>query len=236
MGLTYDDARSVLHDAIQEGADASDGRLRLFEAFSAIAQPGHVVELMTSISGNAGAVEAGAARSFRHPLGFTKVTLIDALPLFTLRIHAWWPAAQPAADHIHNHRYWFVSRILIGSYDMELFQKADDGELMVEYQEEVSRRQGWQLARLGRSHLQRLGTFRLGPNSRYDLPPETLHRISVPPDSACVTILLQSASTRSTTQVFLRPSQPRPEPRPKNSLSIDAYKGQFEALLAVLAS
>ena len=236
MGLTHDDARSVLNDVFEKALDVGDRRSRVFEAFSAIAQPDHVVELMRSISGNAAAVEAGAARSFHHPLGFTKITLIDALPVFTLRIHAWWPTTQVTADHIHNHRYWFVSRILTGSYDMELFQKAENGELMMEYQEHVSQRQGWQLARLGGSHLQRLGTLRLHSSSSYDLPPETLHRVSVPRETACVTILLQSASTRSTTQVFMRPSQPRPEPRPKSSLSIDAYKGQFEALLAVLAS
>lgn len=234
MGMTYSDARSVLSDVVDKAADHRDGSASLLEAFSALAQPRHIAEVLSSMAGDAAVIDAGAARSFRHPLGFNKITLIDALPSFMLRMHVWWPTTEVLADHIHNHRFGFATSVLVGAYDMELFQRADTGQPMTEYQEAVTDQRGWQLTKIGLAHLQLLATLRLEQGATYALPADALHRVTATAKAPCVTLFLQTARSRSTTHVFASPGQPPPMQSAKHRLTVDAYVGQCNALLAEL--
>lgn len=61
--------------------------------------------------------------SYRHANGFDKIVLLSG-PDFKLRLHRFVrdPTKQPPpAEHVHNHRWPFASRIIKGSLRMDLF-------------------------------------------------------------------------------------------------------------------
>lgn len=71
-----------------------------------------------------------AARSYTHENGFDKIVLVDSQsPSFQLRLHIWWPVSGDInQSHIHAHSADFLTRIVNGSYLMELFGERSDGQ------------------------------------------------------------------------------------------------------------
>src|SRR5215472_4336759 len=162
MGQTHTGVAAVLHDILRRPRGVlGSSSAGLLDTVSALAKPGELFELLLSLRKDDQAVSACAARSFRHPLGFNKLTLIDALPLYMLRIHVWWPNNEPGVDHVHNHRFNFVSSVICGSYDMQVYEQDDSGSPMVQYQEDVSPDLGWRLQHIGITRLRELSTMRL---------------------------------------------------------------------------
>jgi hypothetical protein len=234
MGQTYSGAAAVLHDALRQSPHGSQPSADLLEMISAMARPGDLAELLLSLDKEDKAITACAERSFRHPLGFSKLTLVDALPLFNLRVHVWWPGAADGVDHVHNHRFSFVSGVVCGSYDMQLYEQDPAGSPVIEYRENVSPELGWRLDHVAATRIRPLTTIRLQPGTSYALPAETLHRVTVKRTVPCVTLFLQTAISRSTTQVFIRPGDPIPSQTSKVPFSGDDYRRQLELILAVL--
>jgi hypothetical protein len=234
MGQTYSGAAAVLHDALGQPPCGSQPSADLLEIVSAMARPSDLAELLLSLSKVDKAIAACAERSFRHPLGFSKLTLIDALPLFNLRVHVWWPGDEGGVDHVHNHRFSFVSGVACGSYDMQLYEQDPAGSPVIEYCENVSPELGWRLDHVAATRIRPLTTIRLKPGTSYALPAETLHRVTVKRTVPCVTLFLQTTVSRSTTQVFIKPGEPIPSQTPKEPYSGDDYRRQLESILALL--
>ena len=97
----------------QARLDGPDKKAAL-ETTSALAQSSRLVELLQSLHGDLQAAATCAQQSYLHPLGFHRLMLIDASPLFELRCHVWWPDASPGVDHVHNHRFAFISAVVRG--------------------------------------------------------------------------------------------------------------------------
>lgn len=234
MGQTHSGAAAVLHDILNKPTADLEPSTGLLETVSAMAKPCELTELLLSLYKDDQTVNACAARSFRHPLGFNKLTLIDALPLYMLRIHAWWPDSGIAVDHVHNHRFDFISSVVCGGYDMEVYKQDYIGSPMVEYRESVSPELGWSLNHIGMTRLRPLTTIRLQQGTSYTLSAESLHRVTAQPAIPSVTLFLQTTISRSTTQVFVSPGGPTPIRTPKEPMTSDAYRLQLEAILAEL--
>jgi hypothetical protein len=234
MGQTHSGAAAVLHEILARPADDPDRSAELLETVSAMARPSELTELLLSLYKDDQAISACTKRSFRHPLGFDKLALIDALPLFILRIHAWWPRSESGVDHVHNHRFSFVSSIVCGSYDMQMYTKDPNGSLMVEYQEEVTADLGWRLQRVATTRIKPLTTIRLQQGASYALPAETLHRITVQHEVPCLTLFLQTKISRSTTQVFVDHDDPVPAGTPKRPFSCENYRQQLASVISLL--
>lgn len=234
MGQTHSGATAVLHDALAQSRGGSELPAELLEIVSAMARPSELTELLLSLRKDDQAITACARRSFRHPLGFDKLMIIDALPKYTLRIHAWWPGASSGVDHVHNHRFSFISSVVHGSYDMQMYEKGHGGSSVVEFQEEVSAALGWRLHRVAITRIRPLATIRLWQGTSYVLPAETLHRVTMKRQSPCITLFLQTEISRSSTQVFIYEGAPVPVSIPKESLTCDGYRRSLEAVLAVL--
>ena len=252
MGLRLSDVTCLLNDALRQTRRDGQAQERELAALSSLAQPSRIIELLRSLHSNRDAAAACAEQSYLHPLGFYKLMLIDAAPLFELRVHVWWPSSRPGVDHVHNHRFSFVSTVVCGGYDMQVFQVDPAGEEMAEYREVASPDTGWRLESVGRARLaspdtgwrlEPVGRARLGlltsaklrQGSSYALSAEALHRVSVPPGTLCVTLLLRTAIADSTTQVFAEPGHVVSTAIPKMSLSSDDYRAHLEALLDELA-
>jgi hypothetical protein len=236
MGKAYSDASTILNDILSLPSCGSQPPAQLLEILSAMAQPYELTKLLLSISEDDEAIAACAERSFRHPLGFSKLTLINVLPLFQLRAHVWWPGNWTGVDHIHNHRFSLVSSVVHGTYEMQMYEDHPAGLPMTEYREEVSRELGWRLQYVSTTRIRSLATIRLQQGTSYILPAETLHRVTVMRVVPCVTLFLQTMNSRSTTNVFINQGDPIPVEAPKEPYSSNGYRRQLESLLAVLRS
>jgi hypothetical protein len=234
MGQTHSGAATVLHDILEQSSGDQGTSAELLEIVSAMAEPSELTELILSLYKDDQAISACARRSFWHPLGFNKLAVIDALPLYILRIHVWWPDTSTRVDHVHNHRFDFISSVVHGSYDMQMYEKNRTGSPMVEYREEVSPELGWRLCPVATTRIRPLTTIRLQQGTSYALPAETLHRVAVKQEAPCVTLFLQTKISRSTTQVFINQGDPVPETTPKDPLTCDNYRRQLESIIALL--
>jgi hypothetical protein len=140
MSLGLDDATQFLHAALDKGGSAEDSEQAALAVMSSLADPAHLSELLKSVHANSNVAADCAGKSYLHPLGFHKLMLVDAPPLFELRIHAWRPTYTLGVDHIHNHRFGFVSSVIRGGYDMQIFQTGNNGTPMHEYRGTMGQR------------------------------------------------------------------------------------------------
>jgi hypothetical protein len=201
-----------------------------------LARPSHLVEMLRLLRDSRQAAAGCARQSYRHPLGFHALMLIDGTPEFDLRLHAWWPARQPGADHVHDHRFAFASTIVRGGYEMQIFRPDPVGTPMLEYSESGGAREGWELRPVGPARLSLLTTLTLETGSSYALRADTLHRVSVPPGRLCVTLLLRTAlnATRPTTRVFARPGDKVAALAPLRTMTSNEYRWHLGALIREL--
>lgn len=237
MNVTMVDVRRELSALLLERSPADYDSKAILDILSAIARPDALIRLIDSVHTDSRAVASCASRSFRHPLGFDKIMLVNCLPLFSLRIHVWWPSETISAEHIHNHRFNFLSFALRGSYTMETFQvNPNSGITMTEYQEALTRSGGWELRPLGDAYIQSLCTIIIKQGSGYELRADTLHKVTVEPGSMCMTIFLQTTPIRTTTRVFAKPEECAPFRSPKEVLSTEVYRRKLETIASELLS
>jgi hypothetical protein len=225
-----------LHDALGQGELGGRTKKVALEATSALAQPALLIELLQSLYGDPQMVEACARLSYLHPLGFHKLMLVNASPIFELRCHAWWPDSSPGADHVHDHRFAFISAVVRGGYQMEVFQTDPTGTPALEYHEIVSPGTGWILNPIGISRLRLLSSAQHGQGTSYALEADALHRVIVPPGNLCITLVLRTALMGSKTRVFANPDHAAPAKIPVRVMSGDDYRRQLDAVLVELTS
>lgn len=231
MNLGLNGVTQLLRDAISHSQPVEQADQASLELMSSLSEPVCLAELLHSIHASPQRTVECAARSYLHPLGFRKLVLISESPLFQLRIHAWQPSDVPSVDHVHNHRFGFVSSVICGGYDMLLFQADDDGTPMLEYREAAQPGTGWRLERQGTAGLRLLTNVRLRAGASYALAPGALHRVAVPAATRCVTLLLSTFATGTTTRVFVQHDQDVRTVVPIQVMSHEEYRRQLALLL-----
>ncbi len=78
-----------------------------------------VNSLLLELLSNNNNLKRVANRSYWHGNGFLKIVLLDFH--YKLRLHIWFPN-NPCEENIHSHRWGFISQILIGTLNSELWQ------------------------------------------------------------------------------------------------------------------
>jgi hypothetical protein len=202
----------------------------------ALAEPSTLARFLADLLAEPANVDRCAADSYEHALGFSKIVLIDAAPLFKLRLHVWWPTSSRDVAHIHNHRFSFASALVTGEYEMATFEPAEAGIPVTSYVERSVSAEGWRLDPHGDAYLRQAINLRLTPGSGYTLAPTTLHKVSVGRSRACVTLVLQTAIMRPATEVFTQPGVAVPAWIPVASLNSANYRRRLDDVLAVLTS
>src|SRR5581483_9107470 len=154
MDLTSSAVTHWLHDLLQTARSDDDTQRAALEAVSFLAAPERMPALLSSLRSSTESLNDRTMLSYRHALGFDKLTLINSAPSFVLRMHAWWPKHNRGAEHVHNHRFVLASAILRGGYDMHSFASDTAGEPMYEFQEQLSDPSAdWRLQPVGPAHL-----------------------------------------------------------------------------------
>jgi hypothetical protein len=231
MDVTHNNVQRVLSMYLSDIKNSQYGSTAILDTLATIAEPTSLIRLMSSIRTDLNVVGSCASRSFLHPLGFDKIMLINCSPIFTLRLHAWWPTQKFAAEHVHNHRFNFLSFVVRGGYMMETFQPAcSDGIRMTEYQETPGADGSWELREVGPACIQPIEARALKQGVGYELPSDVLHQVVVTPGTMCLTLFLQTTPTSSATRVYTNPEESAPARTPKKILSATAYRGKLDAI------
>jgi hypothetical protein len=233
MDVTHVNVQRVLSMYLTDIENSRYDSTAILGTLATIAQPTSLIRLISSIKMDLNVLGSCASRSFLHPLGFDKIMLINCSPIFTLRLHAWWPNQNFAAEHIHNHRFNFLSFVVRGGYIMETFRPAcNEGMKMTEYQETSGADGSWELREVGPAYIQPIEARTLKQGAGYELPSDVLHKVAVTPDTMCLTLFLQTTPTISATRVFTNPEESAPARTPKRILSATAYRDKLDAIVS----
>jgi hypothetical protein len=204
-----------------------------------ITHDGQIGELLRGIRDDPSAAHC-AALSYRHPLGFESILLIDEQPGFRLRLHVWWPDDEPGVEHVHNHRFMLATVVLLGRYDMQIYQPSAAGLQMDEYRERsVPDGKTWHLEHVGLTGLRPLTSVSVGKGSGYALATDVLHRVRVPEGTLCVTLFLTTPAVParpSDTRVFAAAGTAAPVQSGTRALPLQDYKLRLDTISAELAS
>ncbi|HEX4062175.1 MAG TPA: hypothetical protein VHY58_14260 [Streptosporangiaceae bacterium] len=237
MEPAIDSVTRWLHDLLDGAKPGGETQQAAFQALSSLAQPGHTVAVLRSLRARPANVSRLLARSYRHPLGFDQLALIDAAPRFRLRLHTWWPDSDRGTEHVHDHRYPPAAAILHGGYAMHLLRPDPVGVQMTEFREQPNQlTEGWQLDRIGDTSLGLVGTIQLTKGDAYALAADTLHQVVVAPGTQCLTLFLESTPVGLTTRVFAERGASARASTPKQHLTREDYLRILDAALTVITT
>jgi hypothetical protein len=145
-----------------------------------------------------------ASHSYLHANGFDKIILIsNQLPFYKLRLHIWNGLGGPSElrGHIHNHRWSFASRLIMGKARHDLYEERTNGEMYYKYDYLPSSVPGaFTLRTRGTQTLERLLSLQVTAGATYSIHHSAIHRvIAMEP---MVSIVLQGAAVGDGSTVF----------------------------------
>ncbi len=174
---------------------------------SQIAQPEHLVSVLTSITEDEGLLRLTASRSYRHVNHFDKVVLYDEDPTqYRLTLHIWEP---PYSDEerldecIHGHRFSFWSSVLTGELVSINFVEQEDGHVYRSYSycpEERDKENFYTYE--GETRLSAITTVLTAQEASYYARYDQIHRIDLPQIDAVTTLVLRSPRIRERSIVY----------------------------------
>lgn len=155
-------------------------------------------------------------QSYRHPNHFEKLVLAQFPSGHKVVAHVW-PGTAPGKPHrdgnLHNHRWHFATRVLVGSYSFTEFEvrTADRGSGPVYREHRYSVGPGGEhrLEDVAPRHLviTRRRTLRAGDT--YLLPNSVIHHIEMYDPAPTVTLFVQGPPLSTSTRVFSKAPLPQ---------------------------
>lgn len=141
--------------------------------------------------------------SYRHANGFARITLPFLLDTqCRARLHIWDVESNDTARDMHNHRWYFASRVLHGALENQTFKVDRDGEF-THYVHTASDDVSYSLASAGSASLSldSIDTHRAG--DAYSMPPPLVHDI-LAIGNGTSTFVIEFPFVRSHTDIFSR--------------------------------
>lgn len=141
-------------------------------------------EFIEKVIANDDWLEAIAKRSYYHVNGFDKLILLQE-DNYSLRVHIWWKKnRKKTREDVHNHRWDFISGVLVGTSVQELFSlssKEEEGAFEVSHYRYTPQRTHknlrYQMKNLGSVFLCKQGKKRISHGQVYALKRSELHRV-----------------------------------------------------------
>jgi hypothetical protein len=204
MELNLKTVESFLDDLFTHDEGYRDEHL--LRALSLFEEPGDVVSLIRSIHSSPTLLQSVARNSYSHVNGFEKLVLLASPRLgYKLRLHIWWPdERRETREDIHNHRWDFGSRILLGQLEFENFIQASEGSRLLRY---ASYSRGseecFRFQQTGSAQLSSGFTGRLKMGSFYCQPHHAAHASASERSVTTATLLVQGPPRRDFSDVFL---------------------------------
>ena len=177
-----------------------------------------------------------ASRSLAHPLGFDKFTLMTS-ELYQVRLHIWWPNEGRGREDIHNHRFSFVSAVILGQVEVTIYDLAKPGTVMMQYREH--RRRGgasYQYVQMDSVQVQVASAFSLAPGSAYYLRSSALHCVDVLTGTMAATLFVRIPRLATSTTVLVRSGEREPLAGVRRTFDLEEARERLEMFATVLAS
>jgi len=192
-----------------------------------LAQPESFAQMVESLLVSSSLAEHVARHSYRHPLGFDKFVLAPLRPLGQLRLHVWWPEDTREREHIHNHRFGFMSAVLLGEVRTSVYRPAAGDDLT--HFSEVGGYREWRFEDLGRGSTALSIAAALAAGSVYAMPADALHRIDATPQLTA-TLFLETSANRPASSVYVAGGG-KPETYVGKELAAQDVRERFTRLL-----
>jgi hypothetical protein len=197
-------------------------------------QRGLVYQMIKSICADDSLMSSCAQRSARHPLGFDKFVLY-ATDAYQLRIHVWWPGETHGTEHIHNHRFSFVSGIIAGKIHVASYRLARKGVSYARFREKKYPDDGmYEYHPYGNVQIGLASLQMLCPGSVYYLDSRELHRVQAADDRLSATLFIRLSQIRASTDVLVDTGGKMPTSGLRDSMAIDAARRRLESFASVM--
>lgn len=195
-------------------------------ALASALRDGLMRELLVEVRTISGNVSALAQLSYRHELGFTKVTLGEFPDRqLKVRLHVWQQAKMPDEANIHNHRfdgYSYVLRGAIGDTRWEASASSGGTHLHYRYTPRLDASE-YVLKYLGRACLTPTMASQAYEGDTYWFSGEDLHTTTVLSRSLLTLFLEDRKRLRSYADVFSRRYPANHHPITATALSEEEY-------------
>jgi hypothetical protein len=176
-----------------------------------------------------------ARSSVAHPLGFDKFALMSS-DLYQVRLHIWWPGGMRGREDIHNHRFPFVSAVIVGQLNISIYKIARTGTAMLRFQENrQAGGAGYRYVRLANVQVRQSGGSSCAAGNAYYMRSDILHRVDVADSNLAATLFVRIPRAIRSTTVLVDPAANAPAEgaRPRFDLAETRQRLQtFATLLA----
>ncbi len=198
-----------------------------------------IVDLLHAVLSSRVTLEDLASESYAHPNGFTKVPVFEQGLGERLAIHLWHPSRDPSlriASQVHDHRWSFVSQVLLGELVHEEYVESDIGEDVVLFSYRSPRgRDAFSLTERGARRLEAVAEARFSRGSRYRLEHDICHRATAVAGSTA-SIVHQAQPAKENSLVYRSPANQLPCGRvPLKLRSPQQLEGDLRTILDGLA-
>ena len=239
MYRTIDEVRTILNDAVSRASPGVDTYVDT--RLSEVLDRQQIAYLLSALLSDRNRLPIIASQSYAHSNGFDKIALISSInPEYKLRLHIWWPGSEHQdnipVELIHDHRWHFLSTVLLGSLRMEVFQHAEQAPLKFQYRYSPRdpHKQSYSMELVGRVPLTSGFKTRLVRGSTYSLDPGTYHRVIYDGDEVSATAFLRWGATKDVADVFSDIQIGGSDTIPAPSFSISEIEAKFSHLLQLL--
>jgi hypothetical protein len=188
---------------------------------------------LLGVLSNQTAIANIAAKSYSHENGFDKIILFEN-ELFKLRLHLWLKDNIKYSENIHNHRWDFCSKILLGSYKFENFQLGsnDNAEEYFEYEYlPKPNTDKYEMKYKGRNRLTPTESGVKCKNEIHLLEHKKLHKI-ISVENETATLFLTGKQQIASTNVFAK-REINVTALPYRYISDDLLKSKIEQFLEI---
>jgi hypothetical protein len=179
-------------------------------------------------------VERIARNSYSHTNGFLKIPLLQKGDA-RLRLHVW-GSGLPDAENVHDHRWVFAGRILVGNMQEQRFMKAADGVEFpaMRYQRPVDRLAG-KFAPTANYVVAELAEVNHSEDDTYAMSSDTFHCITSSYRSdLLVTLVLTGIQRRAYSHVLNVLGRPPKPDLPRGCISTDRLVEVFSMTLRLI--
>jgi hypothetical protein len=164
-----------------------------------------LADIISTIINDSNLLRKNALASQHHRLGFDKIILISN-PEYQLHLHIWWPDKIRRIEGIHNHKFNFVSKILIGTIVNNIYDRSNDdtGLNLHEYiSNPVSTKEFDDFEYLGITNLVKICSTEYSTGNIYVMNHNDFHTIDVhPSNKLTATLFLRSGIIKDRDIIF----------------------------------
>lgn len=175
---------------------------------SALSEAGNLQALLQLLLGDEEALNAIQQHSYYHHNGFRKLVLLQNAA-FKLRLHLWEARNEAHHENIHDHRWNFASRLLVGCFQTVIWAEDPTGpETRLDCTYTPARDGKYVVRENGRVKLRQLATHTLRAGDLYYMPASTLHQVTDPGQGHTRSLMLTATPVLAGCKLYAEHSIP----------------------------